>query len=406
MNVQDTSTHIVTYQTSQEVDRIDKLGPVLESAGYAYTYACGPRKKHGCVIAYRKLVFIKIADHTIFYDDIEINSVADAPDEHARKGSSFKTKNIGLISALRRLDATDQHAVVATTHLFWHPRYTYERARQAFLLIKSVLKFKIEHNLRATPTFIAGGRFRTRWSFLMLSSVAQPLLDLDFNFNPSDAAYSLLVRDPLTTDQKAEIAVSRVVHVTIDPSIPIADPKKAAAEDEEDGAVAESEGDDPDRVITNARRAGPKDGLLEPEELEEKFAELPVLRSAYDSWRGPAIARDRRFGERTVIPDGRHGAGDPMYTSFTHYWRATLGELKCNIFHLIADNRSCTDYIFMLEDNGIEKYEVLGVLEPPASEQLGMGLPRKGVCGSDHLSVRARIAWSLKPGVLELDQSK
>ena len=53
----------------------------------------------------------------------------------------------------------------------------------------------------------------------------------------------------------------------------------------------------------------------------------------------------------------------------------------------------------MLEGSEIDTYEVLGVLEPPASDILGAGLPLKGICGSDHLSVRTRIAWSLKPPV-------
>lgn len=60
---------------------------------------------------------------------------------------------------------------------------------------------------------------------------------------------------------------------------------------------------------------------------------------------------------------------------------------------------SDTDYIFMLEDPEIDTYEVLGVLEPPASDVLGAGLPLKGICGSDHLSVRARIAWTPKSPV-------
>lgn len=139
----------------QEVDRFERLGPVLESVGYAFTFASGPRKKHGCVIAYRKSVFAKVTDQTIFYDDIDIRN--DGPSERAHKGSSFRTKNIGLVVALRRVDAPEQHTVVATTHLFWHPRYTYERARQAFLLTRSVLEFKATHSLRAAPTFMAGG---------------------------------------------------------------------------------------------------------------------------------------------------------------------------------------------------------------------------------------------------------
>lgn len=37
--------------------------------------------------------------------------------------------------------------------------------------------------------------------------------------------------------------------------------------------------------------------------------------------------------------------------------------------------------------------QVLGVLEPPTKEELEPGLPRMGKCGSDHISLRACVAW-------------
>ena len=47
----------------------------------------------------------------------------------------------------------------------------------------------------------------------------------------------------------------------------------------------------------------------------------------------------------------------------------------------------------MLCDEG-RKLEVEGILEPALPEQLGDGLPRKGVCGSDHLALRAHVKWA------------
>lgn len=41
---------------------------------------------------------------------------------------------------------------------------------------------------------------------------------LDFNLPPDDAAYALLVGDPLLPAQKQKLAASRVVHASIDPS--------------------------------------------------------------------------------------------------------------------------------------------------------------------------------------------
>lgn len=103
----------------QEVDRTEKLFPVLQRAGYSYVYKAGNRKKHGSVIAYRKDTFEQAGDHRVLYDEEEVRS---GGNEKARRGSSFFTTNIGNLVALRRLDKQDEGFIVATTHLFWHPR--------------------------------------------------------------------------------------------------------------------------------------------------------------------------------------------------------------------------------------------------------------------------------------------
>lgn len=146
---------------------------------------------------------------------------------------------------------------------------------------------------------------------------------LDFNFGPSNAAYSLLVGDPLTEQQIVDIENSRVVHITIDPSVPIAD--RNLAIQEEEGGEAESE-QDPDRVIKNARVARPEDGLLGAVDLARLFAQpeaIGPLHSAYGYWRD--MDEMKTFGSRCEIPSGRQGRYEPIYTSFTHFWKVTLG---------------------------------------------------------------------------------
>jgi RNA exonuclease NGL2 len=90
------------------VDRLEKIQPYLEAAGYDMVYASGPRKKHGCMIAFRKDKFQNAGERIVYMDDAE-------------KGASFKTKNIGSLVALRDLSAEGRGVVVSTTHLFWHP---------------------------------------------------------------------------------------------------------------------------------------------------------------------------------------------------------------------------------------------------------------------------------------------
>ena len=153
---------------------------------------------------------------------------------------------------------------------------------------------------------------------------------LDFNFSPDDAAYSLLVGDTLLPDQLSHLSISRVVHVSIDPSVSCTS-DNAAAKDGEEGATQtqdqkeECEEQDPDRIIVNARPAQPEDGLLSDEELVQLFDRVPRPISAYDEGlrsydRGKNAkvnVKEVTFGARVDI-GARHGAYEPIWTSYTH----------------------------------------------------------------------------------------
>jgi RNA exonuclease NGL2 len=109
---------ITSSRHPQEVDRLEKLIPVLEEAKYGHVYAAGPKKKHGCLVAFRKESY-QIHGHTVLhYDDIYVR-----PDgsETSRKGLSFRTKNVANIVALAKVGDPGEGYIVATTHLFWHP---------------------------------------------------------------------------------------------------------------------------------------------------------------------------------------------------------------------------------------------------------------------------------------------
>ncbi|KAG6897346.1 hypothetical protein C0992_002272 [Termitomyces sp. T32_za158] len=240
----------------QEVDRLEKIIPVLNEAGYSHHYAAGPGKKHGCLIAFKEKSYTMISTKTVLYDSEEVRSDGD---DVARRGKSFYTKNIGSLVSLRSNAAgKTEGVIVATTHLFWHPRYTYERTRQAGILVRETNDFRKGLDVEHWPCIIAG----------------------DFNFAPDDIAYSLLVGDSLLPEQEDALAPSYVVHMSVDPSVP-QDPKVDAAEGNEESG-------DPDKVITSARAATPSDGLLSLIELSDFFARIPKLRSAYDV----GLARD------------------------------------------------------------------------------------------------------------------
>ncbi|KAJ7225439.1 Endonuclease/exonuclease/phosphatase, partial [Mycena pura] len=339
----------------QEVDNLDKLLPALEAAQYSHHYAAGPGKKHGCLVAFKK-TYEKLEDRLIHYDEQHVRSEGD---ENARRGSSFRTRNIGSLIALKNLAEDGEGVVIATTHLFWHPKYTYERCRQAGILIREIAKFQSGLHLEGWPCVIAG----------------------DFNFSPDDCGYSLLVGDSLSAGQMDRLESSRVVHVSIDPTVP---PTVAGAPPED-----ENEAVDPDRVITNARPAVPTDGLLSDSELVSLFSSANV-RSAYDEGlrqyrKSPSDIQT--FGDRLLLPYQTKGYHEPEYTSYTHYWKARSNFLAS----FSSLSATADDYIFISTNRPLI---VHGLLAPHAVKDLVPGLPQEGVCGSDHVSLCAEILLS------------
>ncbi|KAJ7619112.1 Endonuclease/exonuclease/phosphatase [Mycena polygramma] len=316
----------------QEVDSLDKLLPALEAAQYNHHYVAGPGKKHGCLVAFKK-TYAKIDERVIHYDEQHIGPEGE---ENTRRGSSFRTRNIGSLVALKNLSKEGEGVVIGTTHLFWHPKYTYERTRQAGILIREIVKFRSDLHLENWPCMIAG----------------------DFNFSPDDPGYSLLVGDELNAEQR-----ERLEHVSIDPTVP---PTTTEASPDD-----ESEAVDPDRVITNARRAVPADGLLSDSELASLFSPANIVRSAYDEGlrqHRQTTEGSRTFGDRLSLPRDTKGYHEPEYTSYTHYWKV--------------------HYIFILTDRSVT---IGGLLSLPLVKDLVPGLPRKEICGSDHISLCAEI---------------
>ena len=192
----------------------------------------------------------------------------------------------------------------------------------------------------------------------------------------------------MTPAQEELLERSRVVHVSVDPTVPLTNP--AAANDDEDGGAQA----DPDKVITNAREASPADGLLTSSEFVDLFA-VPTLRprSLYDEGQRlleSASSSVPRCGERMGLPPHKRGAYEPEWTSYTHYWQSVLGELLVELCSNIA--KRFLDYIWVIDPPN-RSASVVRLLQPHATENLHPGLPRKGISGSDHVSLAAEVQW-------------
>ena len=139
----------------------------------------------------------------------------------------------------------------------------------------------------------------------------------------------------MTTAQEELLEKSRVVHVSVDPTVPLTNPF-AINDDEDGGALA-----DPDKLITNAREASPADGLLKSSELVDLFAVTALHpRSLYDE--GQRLLEKKsspvpRCGERIGLPPHKRGAYEPEWTSYTHYWQNVLGEHLSELGSNIAE---------------------------------------------------------------------
>lgn len=233
---------------------------------------------------------------------------------------------------------------------------------------------------------------------------------LDFNFAPDDPAYALLVGAPFLPLHSQMLARSRVVHASLDPTVPITTTKvignaentTAVSTAEEDTGEAEDDGGEaaaasnPDRTITNARQARAEDGLLSTRELVELFQMSGApAKSVYDQGRRENGAIST-FGARTQLPNDRNGWYEPEWTSYTHYWKTVLGlSSSHNYARGVVVDAVLLDYIFIL-DPPQQTSAVAGYLEPPTTQELEPGIPMKGVCSSDHISVCAEIYWTVQ----------
>lgn len=131
-----------------------------------------------------------------------------------------------------------------------------------------------------------------------------------------------MVGEALTLEQWEKIDESRVIHVSIDTTL--VDLNK----------VPEDENADPDVEITNSRPARSDDGLLSNEEILASFQRFSPLRSAYEEAQRTLVddPSSITFGSRLAQSFSSHRIGyyEPIWTSYTHYWKSTLGTQNLN----------------------------------------------------------------------------
>ncbi|BEI93890.1 uncharacterized protein CcaverHIS019_0603490 [Cutaneotrichosporon cavernicola] len=337
----------------QECDRLPDMRAAVP--GHEAIEARGPGKLHGLVVLYRTARWRVRASRAVQLDLEHLN-----PGEGAEaRGGSRATKNMCLIVALEDTSTPGKGIVVATTHLFWHPKFEYERTRQIIVLLRAIRKLQTKEGIEGWPAMLAG----------------------DLNSQPAETAYQILAAPsvPLHPEIVESLNLSRLVHTNVAKIgvEPGSEPPSESASGTATPAVKEKDDEDelPDtdeRSIAGTRRPIPGDGIATLDELLAMAAEvLPTpARSAYGvtEWGSETYAARGGFKNSTGA-----GGNEPAYTCFTPLFKLTL------------------DYLFVLPRKGVEFTQVL---EPPKVADLGEGLPRKGISASDHLPVACEISWT------------
>ncbi|KAK4684307.1 RNA exonuclease NGL2, partial [Tremellales sp. Uapishka_1] len=367
----------------QECDRLNDILPSLPN--HAFVKASGYEKQHGLVVLYNSDRFRVCGAKTLNLDQEEVSSGA-GDEARTRRGGSRQTKNVGLVVGLEEIDGNGSGIVITTTHLFWHPKYSYERVRQSLCLLRAIRQFRQDNECDSWPAMLVG----------------------DLNTQPCEATYQLLTNPSgsLPPTMVEEIDASRRVHRTVDKIeettnliaqadsasvsgpglVTPSEPDGTATPSEPDGTttpasagpepeIQETEGSIEPEGKDGTRAPRQSDGILTLEELVTQYEQvLPDggLISAYGSahWNGETFGA--RGGFREIPASLIKGEGEPGYTCYTSLFKLTL------------------DYLFVLPGNNVEVTRVLSV---PKGDELGEGLPRKGISASDHLLVGCEIAW-------------
>ncbi|KAK9373031.1 Endonuclease/exonuclease/phosphatase [Lipomyces chichibuensis] len=361
----------------QEVDlaHMDTFyGPELKQLGYDLLYLRGDGKNHGLLICWRTSMCSLVKSESVVYDN---DNGYDPADMVAKPTvPQARTRNVASLAALK-FNGPDKVGglIVGTTHLFWHPHGTFERTRQAAVLVRNAKKFASQID-RRWPIFLAG----------------------DFNSLPFDSPYLCLTKGKETrnTVHSYEILRSSWEHEY---------KKKEAEEGEEE--VEQEEGDE--------------ESIDWPEEKPELAAAQAVTAEVITRSAAPAGAAESGggSGKKSTIEDimELHDNNNvllrSLYGDFYRYVHPENSDVELRNGEPAFSNwaftwRGLLDYIFVMEYPDrrgcnsaeiVQGVSVLELLRLPEPEEMGeepSGQPREGQYPSDHLCLMAKVRVMLQ----------
>lgn len=253
----------------QEVDIGSTLIESMNKLGYVTKFHAHPQKRHGLLIAYKRLLFKSESCRFIDYDD------------YKKLQGTVITQNIGQIIELKFNDSVIEkydylklrRILIGTTHLYWHPYGCYERTRQTAIAKQAMTDF--EHDLCAIDPSVSYYK----------------IFAGDFNLEPFDPPYLGLIQKPF--DEEGLCLLKRSVNYFCN---------RVNPDDEEAEPVFRNR-DDP--------KYQDVEPLIEAIQQAHFDATAPSITSAYSLY-------------HTVHSENSQVNGEPQYSNWAHSWRGLL----------------------------------------------------------------------------------
>lgn len=331
----------------QEVDEVQFESywkEKLKELGYEYKFERAYTKRHGIVIAFKPQLVSSTYSRVINYDREDAGFLS----------SQTTTDNLGLVTCLSFTKETREKypqlksgIVIATTHLFWHPMGTYERARQSFLLMLRTIQFAM----------MLGGSPNSFYHFMAG----------DFNTQPFDFPYLAMTSSKPLSRQVGE------------PEAVLAKSLGTVIDDEEE------EEEEADGQTRSAPQSAPTENQLSTiDELKTLYDEMPFNAISLYS-----IGYELVDPANSGIDNADH---EPYFSNWAHAWRGLLDY----IFVLAPriNQRQPDVRERLVEDQGVK---LISLLRLPRKQEMGSepsGQPRTGQYPSDHLCLMAEVELS------------
>ncbi|KAI9290851.1 DNase I-like protein [Neoconidiobolus thromboides FSU 785] len=341
----------------QECDQFEEFySGKLDMLGYSYYFYKNKDKSHGCVIAFKKEKFSKIAEKSIELDETSTELLP----------PTMKTGNIAQFLVLK--DQSGKGLTISNFHLFWRPNFDYERMRQCYIAISELKKFNKEFQYQQ----IMCGDFNSQPYKIVYKSITHHL--------PFDQiVYDRMINELNLSFKDTEIELNTLEISYKEKQLYLTNIENQLENAEKDSLInIEKEIKVTTKILIEYKRSidelrwrlNNSELIMEPEELYNLIIKGPKLISCYKDY----SIYDNSY--KSLI--WGHEINEPMFTNITEEFKSTL------------------DYIFLVKDNEYEckdELTVIHLLKLPEPETFGVGLPNE-IYPSDHIPVMVKMEWA------------